>query len=125
MKPGTTAKTTDGETIKQENTTLGRVDAKSEKMSLEAKQTAVLLSKRQAISDMLGHEAVFYLDKTVKWLGSSADRVFADQELSFKKKEEALDELTRMVDEEWVISDADRAEFENKYFKDTREHRHL
>ncbi len=125
LKPGTTAKTTDGETIKQENTTLGRVDAKSEKMSLEAKQTAVLQSKRQAISDMLGHEAVFYRDKTVKWLGSSADRVFADQELSFKKKEEALDELTRMVDEEWVISDADRAEFENKYFKDTREHRHL
>ena len=159
LKPGTTAKTTDGETIKQEDTTLGRVDAKtkeikehvskktdevkkhvskeSEKTRLNAQQLEVLQSKRQAISDMLGHEERdgmrywgsalpnTYRDATVKWLGASADRVFADQELSFKKKEEALDELNRMVDEELIISDADRAEFEGKYFKDTREHRHL
>lgn len=148
LKPGTTAETTDGETIKQEDTTLGRADVKTkeikehvsketEKTSLEAKQTAVLQSKRQAISDSLGHEERdgmrywgsalpnTYRDATVKWLESSADKVFADQELSFKKKEEALDELNRMVDEELIISDADRAEFEGKYFKDTREHRHL
>ena len=148
LKPGTTAETTDGETIKQEDTTLGRFDAKTkeikEHVSKEAATTRLndqqlqeLQSKRQAISDSLGHEERdgmrywgsalpnTYRDATVKWLEGSADKVFADQELSFKKKEEALDELNRMIDEELIISDADRAEFENKYFKDTREHRHL
>ncbi len=148
LKSGTTARTTDGETIKQEDTTLGRIDSAkneinthttktAEKATLEQKQLAVLQSKRQAISDMLNHEERdgmrywgsalpnTYRDATVKWLGGTADRVFADQELSFEKKQEALDELTRMVDEENIISSADRKEFEAKYFYDTREHRHL
>lgn len=148
LKPGSTAKTTDGETIRQQDTTLGRITSAkeeikthttktAEKATLEQKQLAVLQSKRQAISDMLNHEERdgmrywgsalpnTYRDATVKWLGGTADKVFADQELSFEKKQEALDELTRMVDEENIISAADKKEFEAKYFYDTREHRHL
>ena len=110
---------------------------------LTQQQTQVLQSKRQAISDMLTKEqteagfgvglGVFgagissglYKDKTIKWLGSAADRVMADSELSFDQKKEALDELIRMVDEENVIDDSDRAAFESKYLKETREHDHI
>ena len=116
------------------------------KVQLTQQQTQVLLSKRQAITNMLtteqteaGFGAGFgaglgvglgissgqYRDKTIKWLGSAADRVMADSELSFDKKKEALDELIRMVDEENVISDADKAEFEGKYFYEAREHDHI
>ena len=66
-----------------------------------------------------------YRDATVKWLGSAADRVMGDTELPFDKKKEALDELIRMVDEEVIISDGDRATFEGKYLKDTRNHRQV
>lgn len=142
LKTGTVAHTSDGKEIKQEDTTLGAVgkgvktlkdhaNALAEKSNVERQKLAVLQSKRQAISDMLGHEDRenfgVYRDITVKWLGSSADRVFADKELTFEKKKEALDELTRMIDEESVISAKDKEEFENKYFKETtvREHDHL
>lgn len=114
----------------------------SEKIQLNQQQTQVLQAKLATITNMLtteqteagfgaglgvglGISSGQYRDKTIKWLGSAADRVMADSELTFDKKKEALDELIRMVDEENVISDADKAEFEGKYFYDTREHDHI
>lgn len=101
--------------------------AEAEKTRLSNQQQAVLDAKRQTMSDMLMNEvnesfpgAGHYRDKTVKWLGSSADRVMASTELTFEQKKEALDELTRMVDKENIISDGDRAAFEEKYFYETR-----
>lgn len=104
--------------------------AEVKKIQLTQQQTDVLNSKRERISNKLMHEDSaewfgFYRDSTVKWIASAADRVMADSELSFDKKKEALDELGRMVDEEIVISDGDKSEFEGKYFYDTREHRHI
>lgn len=106
--------------------------AEAEKTRLTNQQQAVLDAKRQTISDMLMNEANesfpgagHYRDKTVKWLGSSADRVMASTGLTFEQKKEALDELVRMVDEENVISDGDRAAFEAKYFYDTEEKPHI
>lgn len=108
-----------------------------------AQKQAVLDAKRQTLSDMLMNEvnegfvgtgigsfgvglsSGEYRDATVKWLGSAADRVMGDTELPFDKKKEALDELIRMVDEEVIISDGDRATFEGKYLKDTRNHRQV
>ena len=104
----------------------------SKKIQLTQQQTQVLQAKLATITNMLMNEVNekfpgpgHYRDVTVKWLGSAADRVMADSELTFEKKQEALDELIRMVDEENVISDADKAEFEGKYFYDTRAHRHI
>ena len=106
--------------------------AEEEKTRLSNQQQAVLDAKRQTMSDMLMNEvnesfpgAGHYRDKTVKWLGSSADRVMASTGLTFEQKKEALDELTRMVDEENIISDGDRAAFEAKYFYDTEEKPHI
>lgn len=142
-----TLKTTDGVLVYGEDTTLGRMDRTRdavnnhttkevnrgvEELKLDAQQQSVLLSKRQALSDMLMNEvneafpgAGYYRDSTVKWLGSAADRVMAGTDMSFKEKEQALDELIRMVDEENIISDGDRAEFEAKYFYKTKERPHI
>lgn len=93
---------------------------------------AVLNAKRQTLSDMLMNEVNEidpghgrYRDITVKWLGSAADRIMAGTDLTFEEKKEALDELVRMVDEENVISDGDKAAFEAKYFYHTEERPHL
>ena len=93
---------------------------------------AVLNAKRQTLSDMLMNEVNEtrpghgqYRDITVKWLGSAADRIMAGTDLTFEEKKEALDELVRMVDEEIVISDGDKAAFEAKYFYHTEERPHL
>ena len=97
----------------------------------QQRQDAVLQAKRQTLSDLLTTEQVevwpgtgHYRDTTVQWLGSAADRVLADNELSFRQKKEAMDELIRMVDKEIIISAQDRSNFENKYFRDIRVHEH-
>lgn len=68
---------------------------------------------------MLGHEDRenfgVYRDSTVKWLGGSADKIMSNNRLNQKQKEEALDELVRMADEENIISDGDKKEFNKKY----------
>lgn len=99
---------------------------------LEGRQNDVLLMKRDTLSDMLTTEQVerwpgngAYRDSTVQWLGSSADRIMADNELTFQQKQEAMNELIRMVDEENIISDGDKAAFENKYFVEHRPHSHI
>ena len=66
-----------------------------------------------------------YRDKTVKRLGSLADRVMASTGLTFEQKKEALDELVRMVDKENVISDGDINEFAGKYLTYTEERPHI
>ena len=98
----------------------------------QGQQQAVLNAKRQTLSDMLMNEVNEnipgngqYRDITVKWLGSAADRVMAGTDLTFEEKKAALDELVKMVDEENVISDGDKAAFEAKYFYRTQERPHL
>ncbi len=106
--------------------------AEEEKTRLSNQQQAVLDAKRQTISDMLMNEvnesfpgAGHYRDKTVKRLGSLADRVMASTGLTFEQKKEALDELVRMVDKENVISDGDINEFAGKYLTYTEERPHI
>ena len=103
-----------------------------EQTRLQEQQQAVLDAKRQTISDMLMNEvnesfpgAGHYRDKTVKRLGSLADRVMASTGLTFEQKKEALDELVRMVDKENVISDGDINEFAGKYLTYTEERPHI
>lgn len=91
-------------------------------------QQAVLDAKRQTMSDMLTNELSqggTYQDSTVKWLGKAADRIMAATDLTFEQKKAALDELTRMIDEENVISDGDKNAFEATYFVNTTERPHL
>lgn len=133
--------TTDGKEVYRENTTLGRMDktrddvnnhttaeatrvieqnrAQHEKTRQAVQDNNVLQAKRQTLSDMLGHEDIenfgVYRDSTVKWLGGSADKIMSNNKLNQKQKEEALDELTRMADEESVITDGDKEEFNKKY----------
>lgn len=137
--------TTDGAEIYHEDTTLGRgakntreikdqvriehnitretVREEGAKTRANQNQNAKLTAKRQTLSDMLMNEVNeisprpgHYRDSTVKWLGGAADRVIGDTRLSQEQKEQALDELIRMVDEEIVISDGDKEKFNDTYF---------
>lgn len=123
-------------TTKEVNRGVGEVNTHTTKehnaTRLQQQQQAVLDAKRQTMSDMLMNEVNelfpgpgFYKDSTVKWLGSSADRVMAGTDLTFEEKKEALDELIRMIDEENVISDGDKDAFEAKYFRRTEERPHI
>lgn len=133
--------TTDGKDFYHPNTTLRRVDDARDDIKehttrqvdrgikdnrtqhKETRQAVqynnVLQAKRQTLSDMLGHEDRenfgVYRDSTVKWLGGSADKILSNDKLNQKQKEEALDELVRMADEENIISDGDKKEFNEKY----------
>lgn len=79
-----------------------------------AKETQQLSSKRQAISDTLAHEGGTFRDSTVKWLNGAADRIMKSS-MPHAKKLQAMDELARMIDEEFVITDGDKENF-NKSF---------
>ena len=133
--------TTDGKDFYHLNTTLRRIDyardnikehttgqvdraivdnrAQHKETRQAVQDNNVLQAKRQTLSDMLGHEDRenfgVYRDSTVKWLGGSADKIMSNNRLNQKQKEEALDELVRMADEENIISDGDKKEFNKKY----------
>lgn len=120
-------------TTKEVNRGVGEVNAHTTKehnaTRLQNQQQAVLDAKRQTMTDMLvnevGQVGGTYRDSTVKWLGSAADRIMAATDLTFSEKKAALDELTRMIDEENVISDGDKNEFEARYFYRTEERPHI
>ena len=120
--------TVNGHVTDEANRVNAHTTKEHQQTRLQNQQQAVLDQKARTLHMMLNHEENtlgLYRDSTVKWLGNAADRVMAGTDLSFTDKKAALDELTRMVDEENVISDADKAEFEATYFRRTQERPHL
>lgn len=141
LEDGQVQQTTDGKDFYQPYTTLRRINdardnikehttreidrgikdnrAQHKETRQAVQDNNVLQAKRQTLSDMLGHEDRenfgVYRDSTVKWLGGSADKIMSNNRLNQKQKEEALDELVRMADEENIISDGDKKEFNEKY----------
>ena len=116
-------------TVRTENErTRDTVREEGAKTRANQNENAKLTAKRQTLSDMLNEEISglnigklpgtggIYRDSTIKWLGGAADRVIGDSKLTPEQKEKALDELIRMVDEELVITDGDKEEFNNTYF---------
>ena len=92
--------------------------------NLNDQRQAVLDGLKTKISNVLMNEvnesfpgAGYYRDSTVKWIGTAVSKVMGDLDADFATKKAALEELTRMVDEEIVISDKDRKAFEDKYLR--------
>ena len=82
-------------------------------------ENAKLLSMRQGITDTLNEELngkSNFWDETIKWLTDTADEIIGYENMPFEVKQKALKELKRMVDEEIVISDADKDKFRDQYF---------
>lgn len=113
------AELTREDNARQHDYTRSVVRDEGEKTRQHNTNNTVLTSKRQAISDTLGHEDRenfgSYRDTTVRWIEQTADEIIADPNLTQKQKEDALDELNRMIDEENVISDKDKENFNRDY----------